>query len=120
MFPSSQVSIREQVSRYLAENPAGSHCIEDVCDHFAISKSTLSRRLAKENSSFREVLTEVRMVHALGLMQGRFHNQLDLAMRCGYQSEARFSQRFSLQFGITPKQYQKTLHSDCSRLQKEK
>ncbi len=112
MFPSSQTSISEQLSRYLAENPQDAHCIEDVCHHFTISKSTLSRRLAKENRSFRAVLTEVRMLHALGLMQDRFHNQLDLAIRCGYKSEARFGQRFMQQFGITPKQYQQTLHSD--------
>lgn len=113
LFPSSASSSSEKISRYLSGNPADPHCIDDLCKHFAISKSTLCRRLAKENRSFRDILTEVRMLHALTLMQQRFHQQPDLAMRCGYQSETRFGQRFQQQFGITPKQYQQTLHLDC-------
>ena len=113
LFPASCSSSSEKISRYLAESPADAHCIDDVCAYFAISKSTLSRRLAKEKTSFRDILTKVRMLHALALMQQRFHNQLDLAICCGYQSETRFGQRFQQQFGITPKQYQKTLHLNC-------
>jgi AraC-like DNA-binding protein len=42
-------------------------------------------------------------------MQEKRQTQLDLALQCGYQSESRFSQRFHQQFGMTPKQYMKTV-----------
>jgi AraC-like DNA-binding protein len=42
-------------------------------------------------------------------MQQYSYTQLELALRCGYQSESRFGQRFHQQFGITPKQYMKTV-----------
>jgi hypothetical protein len=38
-----------------------------TCKHFATSKATLTRHLAKENTLFRDVLAEVRMLHGLML-----------------------------------------------------
>lgn len=109
LFPASTLSMREKVSRYLSSNPADHHSIEATCKHFATSKATLTRHLAKEDALFRDVLAEVRMLHGLSLMQQYSYTQLELALRCGYQSEARFGQRFHQQFGITPKQYMKTV-----------
>ncbi len=110
LFPQQNKSWKEKLAEYLFLDPSSSHTIETVCRHFGTSKATLTRRLATESSSFREVLTSVRMNHALSLLQqDQECNQLELAMMCGYQSEARFSQRFQQQFGLSPKQYLRTL-----------
>ncbi len=110
LFPQQSKSWKEKVAEYLFLDPSSSHTIDSVCRQFGISKATLTRRLSNENSSFREVLTSVRMNHALSLLQrDQECNQLELAMLCGYQSEARFSQRFQQQFGLSPKQYLRTL-----------
>lgn len=109
LFPASTLSMREKVSRYLSTNPADHHSIDATCKHFVTSKATLTRHLAKEDTLFRDVLAEVRMLHGLSLMQQYSYTQLELALRCGYQSESRFGQRFHQQFGITPKQYMKTV-----------
>ncbi|MEF1175183.1 helix-turn-helix domain-containing protein, partial [Vibrio sinaloensis] len=58
---------------------------------------------------YRELLAEVRLNHALHLMQSTPWSTLNLAQMCGYQSEERFSQRFKNKFGITPKEYMKTV-----------
>ncbi|MGF1868787.1 helix-turn-helix transcriptional regulator [Photobacterium indicum] len=115
LFPASTLSMREKVSRYLSANPADHHSIEATCRHFSTSKATLTRHLAKEDTLFRDVLAEVRMLHGLSLMQQFSYTQLELALRCGYQSEARFSQRFQQQFGITPKQYMKTVMKTATK-----
>ncbi|MFT5236352.1 MAG: AraC-like DNA-binding protein [Shewanella sp.] len=109
LFPVSVTSMRARVSCFFSSNPAKAHLIDDVCAHFALSKSTLTRRLAKEGTTYRDLLSEVRMLHGLSLMQTRHYKQLELALACGYQSESRFGQRFFKQFGLTPKQYMKTV-----------
>ena len=109
LFPGDPQSLRQRLGRYLAHSPGAEHHIEQVCQFFSMSKSTLTRHLTLEGTSFREVLAEVRMLHGLSLMQKQTYRQVDLALLCGYQSESRFSQRFAKQFGITPKHYMKTV-----------
>ncbi len=109
LFPGDSQSLRQRLSRYLAQSPGAEHHIEQVCQFFSMSKSTLTRHLTLEGTSFREVLAEVRMLHGLTLMQKKTYRQVDLALLCGYQSESRFSQRFAKQFGITPKHYMSTV-----------
>lgn len=110
LFPQQNKSWKEKISEHLFIDPSYPHTIETVCQQFGMSKATLTRRLSHEETSFREVLTAVRMNHALGLLQDSPDcNQLELAMLCGYQSETRFSQRFQQQFGLSPRQYIRTL-----------
>ncbi|WP_299808915.1 helix-turn-helix domain-containing protein [uncultured Shewanella sp.] len=115
LFEGELLSLREKVSRYLSAEPGANHTIENTCSHFAMSQATFMRHLSKEGTSFRVILAEVRMLFAIGTMQSRTArnvtplSQLELAIRCGYQSEARFSQRFKTQFGISLKQYMKTI-----------
>ncbi|WP_434362532.1 helix-turn-helix transcriptional regulator [Parasalinivibrio latis] len=108
LFPGEGQSLREKLSRYLSVNPGDDHKIEVVSGHLSMSRATMNRKLAAEGTSFRQVLAEVRMGYALSLIQ-ESRSQLDVALACGYQSEARFSSRFKQQFGLTPKQYVQTL-----------
>ena len=115
LFEGDLLSLREKVSRYLSTEPAANHTIDNTCSHFAMSQATFMRHLSKEGTSFRMILAEVRMLCAIGIMQsisarnGVPLSQLELAIRCGYQSEARFSQRFKTQFGLSLKQYMRTI-----------
>lgn len=115
LFESDVLTLREQVSHYLSTEPAANHTIDSTSNHFAMSQATFMRHLSKEGTSFRVILAEVRMLYAIGIMQSMSAqnstqlSQLELALRCGYQSEARFSQRFKAQFGISLKQYMKTI-----------
>ena len=56
-----------------------------------MSRATLIRKLKLEGMQYREVLAEVRLSHALYLMQNGEQNVTMLAQSCGYQSEGRFS-----------------------------
>ncbi|MGF1910011.1 helix-turn-helix transcriptional regulator [Vibrio kasasachensis] len=108
LFPTDQQQLRDKLANYLSSAPGDDHKIDVAASHLAMSRATLTRKLAAEGSSFRSVLTEIRMTHALSLLQNQF-SQIDAALACGYQSEARFSQRFKQQFGLTPHQYRMTL-----------
>ncbi len=109
LFPAAQLSLSEQLCRYFAADPAAEHNQLQICQHFGLSKATLTRKLAQESTQFRALLADVRMSYALAVMQGETLSQLELALRCGYQSERRFAERFRAQFGLTPAAYQRTL-----------
>jgi AraC-like DNA-binding protein len=109
LFSSHKVPFSQILSDYLIQEPGQDYQLNKVAEHFSMSRATFIRRLKKENTQFREVLTQVRMNHALSLMQQGKRQQIDIALGCGYQSQERFSQRFNQRFGISPKQYLKTL-----------
>ncbi|MGR6859545.1 AraC family transcriptional regulator [uncultured Aliivibrio sp.] len=109
LFSGTHASFQNQLSAYFSKDPAEPYQLEEVCHDFSMSRATLIRRLQRDGTNFRTVLSNVRMGYALSLMQEKRQTQLDLALQCGYQSESRFSQRFHLQFGITPKQYMNTV-----------
>ncbi|MBD5770371.1 helix-turn-helix transcriptional regulator [Marinomonas colpomeniae] len=109
LFSSHSLSFSQKISEYLTQEPGQDYQLNDVAEHFSMSRATLIRRLKNEKTQFREVLTQVRMNHALSLMQKGHNQQIDIALRCGYQSQERFSQRFSQRFGVSPKQYLRTL-----------
>ncbi|WP_133160151.1 helix-turn-helix transcriptional regulator, partial [Vibrio cyclitrophicus] len=92
--------------------PDEKHPLESVAERFAMSRATLIRKLKLEGMQYREVLAEVRLSHALYLMQNGQQNVAVLAQSCGYQSEGRFSQRFKGKFGLSPSEYIKTVVSN--------
>ncbi|MGI2798427.1 helix-turn-helix transcriptional regulator [Photobacterium damselae] len=110
LYAPQEISWTEKLTQFFSQDPSQNYTIEQVCQQFGLSKATLMRRLNDESTQFREVLAQVRMGHALSLLQEKSQTVLELAQQCGYQSEVRFTQRFQKQFGLSPKQYQKTLH----------
>ncbi len=68
------------------------------------------RKLAAEGRSFRQLLAQVRLSHALNLLQQGL-TPLEVALACGYDSPSRFAARFKQEFGLTPHQYLHTCPS---------
>ncbi|MCG9581892.1 helix-turn-helix transcriptional regulator [Vibrio tubiashii] len=118
LFISHHTSFSEQLTRYLSLSPSKTHPLEEVAAHFAVSRATFIRRLKKEDVRYREVLSDVRLSHALSLMQYQSLSVLQLAYMCGYKSEQRFSQRFRSKFGLTPTEYMRTIrgHAEPSEV----
>ncbi len=109
LFPYNTDSLKERVAHYFSSSPGDEHPLREVAGHFLMSRATFTRKLAAEGTTFRQVLTNVRMIHALNLLQNNPGSQLSVAVACGYQSEARFSSRFRQTFGLTPREYLNTL-----------
>ncbi len=68
----------------------------------AVSEATLRRRLGDEQARFEDLLIDVRMHHAMMLVQTTSWSVPEIAQACGYQSRARFSERFRARFGYLP------------------
>jgi AraC-like DNA-binding protein len=68
----------------------------------AMSEATLRRRLASEGARFEDLLVDLRMHHAMLLLQTTPWSIPHIAQACGYLSRARFSERFRARFGYPP------------------
>lgn len=110
LFPASTMSLGERLARYLSVEPGANHTLAGIAPHFSMSRASLVRKLAAEGCSFRTLLTQVRMSHALSLFQQAL-TPLDVALACGYDSSSRFAARFKQEFGLTPQQYLHTCPS---------
>lgn len=104
------MTLGERLARYLGVEPGADHTLETLAPHFAMSRASLVRKLAAEGRSFRQLLTQVRMSHALTLLQQAL-TPLEVALACGYDSPSRFAARFKQEFGLTPHQYLRTCPS---------
>ncbi|ARU54673.1 AraC family transcriptional regulator [Oleiphilus messinensis] len=73
-----------------------------IANRLGMSEATLRRKLAAESTSFSEELVDVRLSHALYLLQTSQWSIGRIAAESGYQSQSRFSDRFHKRFGVTP------------------
>ncbi|MDC0611067.1 helix-turn-helix transcriptional regulator [Vibrio sp.] len=109
LFSYTYLSLTEKLSEHFAQSPADDFSIEKDSQQLGMSRSTLIRHLRQENTSYREVLLNVRMNHAIGLLQAGNRDTNVIALECGYLSEQRFLQRFRERFGLSAKEYMATI-----------
>ena len=95
-------SLGQQVRRLLSADQSAAWSMEQVARETATSIPTLRRRLAAEEIAFRDLLQDVRMSHALSLLQSTDAPVLHVALASGYASASRFTARFRARFGYLP------------------
>ena len=83
--------------------PAQAWSVSRVAKMLFLGESTLRRRLQQESQSFRQIVEEVRMAHALGQLQTTSRPIGEIAQNSGYQSGSRFTARFRQHYGLLPK-----------------
>ncbi|MBB5609094.1 MULTISPECIES: helix-turn-helix transcriptional regulator [unclassified Janthinobacterium] len=101
--PSTQ-HIADRLKRILADAPAHPWTTAKAGWELAMSEATLRRRLAAENLRFETLLLDIRMHHAMTLLQTTGWNLQHISEACGYRASARFSARFRERFGCSPSQ----------------
>ncbi|WP_223448280.1 helix-turn-helix transcriptional regulator [Pseudomonas sp. BF-R-19] len=100
MFSNSTATAK--VRALIASAPERSWTAPMIGELLAMSEATLRRRLATEKTGFEALLTDVRMHHALMLLQTTLLPITHVAELSGYRSRSRFSQRFLKRFGYSP------------------
>lgn len=86
----------------IAEAPEQHWTAHQAGRALAMSEATLRRRLAGEGVRFEHLLIDTRMHHAMMLLQTTSWSIPRIALACGYQSRARFADRFRTRFGYLP------------------
>ncbi len=77
--------------------------LDGVATALAVSRRTLTRRLAEEGASFRHILDEVRGDFARALLQDRTLSIGDIALFLQYSEPAAFHRSFRRWTGLTPR-----------------
>lgn len=99
-----QQGIFPRLSKLLRDAPDQGWTAKVASDALAMSESTLRRRLRQEGVRFEQLLLDIRMHHALMLIQTTHWGLAQVADACGYKSVSRFSERFRYRFGNSPAQ----------------
>lgn len=100
--PVRPVSLTNRLRSALSQDPDTPWRSADAARALAVSEATLRRRLAADGTSFGDLLVDVRMTHALGLLQTSDLAINRIALEVGYASASRFAVRFKARFGVSP------------------
>lgn len=97
-----QISLVQQIRKMIAADTARAWTVAEAAQRLNISEPTLRRKLAREQTSFRWLLADVRMMRALTLLQVTDWPITHIAGEAGYDSASRFAARFKQRFGFPP------------------
>jgi AraC-like DNA-binding protein len=100
--PARPATASSRVRLLLAAAPDRRWSAPDIARQLAMSEATLRRHLAAEGVSLTEILVDVRMSHALTLLQTTDRPISQIALDTGYESASRFAVRFRQRFGFAP------------------
>lgn len=95
-------SWRQRISQMLSVDPARAWRCQEICKALGVSESAMRRRLQVEETNFRELLEEARLMSGLTMVQETRMTICQVADAVGYQSQSRFTDRFKERFGVTP------------------
>ena len=95
-------SYAARIRRLVTRRPDHAWSGGEISSTLGVSEATLRRRLQEEGTSLREVLTDVRMTHAMGLLQSSATPVSMIAASAGFESQSRFAVRFRSRFGFPP------------------
>lgn len=95
-------SFSARIRRLTAGKPGADWSSAAISSRLGVSEATLRRRLQEEGASLRDVLTDVRMTHAMQLLQSSNMPVSLIAASAGFESQSRFAIRFRSRFGFPP------------------
>ncbi len=104
-------AMSDRVRAIIAANPGHPWTSAELGRRLAVSEATLRRRLSAEGTSFKHVLTEMRMLAALSLLQTTTWRVSAIAKTVGYASTPRFIKRFHARYGLHPLDIRRREHS---------
>ncbi|WP_407689455.1 AraC family transcriptional regulator [Mycobacterium sp. HUMS_1102779] len=103
----ARTGVARRVRERLASIDGKPHTISGVARQLAMSERTLRRRLAEENTTFRDLAEEVHRVLAEELLATGALSVDDVALRLGYAEATSFIAAFKRWTGTTPARYQR-------------
>lgn len=104
-------SLSNSLYRYLAMFNYQIPSASEAAQTFGISERTLRRQLKTDNSSYQQVLDQVRFEKAKSWLSSSTRPIEDISGKLGYQEAAAFNHAFKRWSGITPSHYRRS-HSN--------
>lgn len=104
-LPDEMILIESAIKMLLATGECNK---ENTALCIGIHPKKLQRTLAEHQTSYRDLLEDIRKKEALRMLEGGYINLTDLALRLGYAELSIFSRRFKQWFGVAPTKWQST------------
>lgn len=94
--------VRSVIDSCVSEEDFG---VDELAEAMAMSRSTLYRRLGDLDHSPMDMIWEVRLSHAVSLLQEEAGNVSEVAYAVGFKSVSHFGRRFRALYGVSPSAY---------------
>ena len=105
----------ERIFRHIHEHAMESLGLDAVAKQFHMAPSTLHRRLKRETGrSLTELVNELRVSHACGLLAHGDARIADVCYQSGYQNLSYFNRRFRDSTGMTPREYRRRILGEAA------
>lgn len=98
------LKVKDEILRLL---PGGDPSQAVVAEALHTSSRNLQRKLRSENTSFREILSEIRMKLAQSYLAQNRNSYVEVAYLLGFADQSNFARAFKQWFDMSPSQYRK-------------
>ena len=105
--PKTPLEFTELVRTQILTNTTG---IENAAQQTGLSPKTLQRKLQKENTSYSEIVDQLRLTLAQSKLENPETPIHVIAAELGYEHQANFTRAFKRMCGLSPLQYRKQIH----------
>lgn len=100
-----------EIMQFIRSNYYRSITLQDLADKFYLTKSYLSKYIIKKcNISFIDLLTTIRLNHAMDELTQSNSSMMNIAMKNGFASVAAFNKAFKEVYHTTPSEFRKRLN----------
>lgn len=101
-----EITLVDQVKRYLEENLEKQIRVEDICGQFLVSQSALTRKFRRETGvGVMEYFMDLKMREAKRRIAGTNATFTQIAESLGFSSANYFTKAFKAKIGMTPTDY---------------
>lgn len=102
---SSTISFGDKIKNLIQEDLSKKWRLSLIADKFNVSEVTIRKRLESENTSFNNLILDLRMNKALQLLHENEKQIHQISKLIGISNSSCFIKIFKDYFGVTPKQY---------------
>jgi AraC-like DNA-binding protein len=107
-LPATALSVSDRVRRLLLSQPAGAVTEEGIARALFVSKRTLARRLASEDTGYRQIREDLYAELAANHLREGGLTVESIAILLGYHDTATFRRAFRRWYGVPPGEYRRT------------
>jgi len=98
-------TLSDKVANFVENEGSFNLTVDDIAKHLNVSKSTLSRKLKQENTSYKSILENLRKQEAKNLLVNSDLTVEAIALKLGYEDSSNFGRSFKRWFSCSPKIY---------------
>lgn len=105
--------LMNEISTYIHNNIFEPISVEDICDQFSISRSTLQGIFKKNlNMPPKQYINELKMAKAQHMILEERYPITEIALKLGFSSIHYFSRKFKKRFGLAPSEFSQSIYKE--------